>query len=168
VVRGFCRAIDTLNEWVAKCVSFLFIPLAGIVAIDVLLRFGFNRPLIWSWDINSQLLGVLVILSGGWTLLKEGHVRIDVLWGRLSLRKRAMVDLITSLFFFLGIGVLLWQAASAALVSVQTGERYSSYFAPPIYPLKIIIVLGIFLLLLQGIVKFIRDLLLLTKGGDRP
>lgn len=168
MIRGFCRTIDTLNEWVAKCVSFLFIPLAGIVAIDVTLRFVFNQPLIWSWDINSQLLCVLVILSGGWTLLKEGHVRVDVLWARLSPRKKAIVDLITFLLFFFSIGVLLWQAASAALVSVQTGERYSSYFAPPIYPLKIIIVLGVFLLLLQGIVKFIRDLLLLTKGGGRP
>jgi TRAP-type mannitol/chloroaromatic compound transport system permease small subunit len=166
--RGFCRAIDTLNEWVAKATAWLFIPLAGIVAIDVALRFGFNRPLIWSWDINSQILCVLVILSGGWTLLKEGHVRVDVLWNRLSSRKKAVLDLITFLLFFFAIGILLWQSASAALVSVQTGERYSSYFAPPIYPLKIIIVLGIFLLLLQGIVKFIRDLSLLVKGGGRP
>jgi TRAP-type mannitol/chloroaromatic compound transport system permease small subunit len=79
-----------------------------------------------------------------------------------------MVDLSTFLLFFFAIGILLWQSASAALVSVQTGERYSSYFAPPIYPLKIIIVLGVFLLLLQGIVKFIRDLLLLTKRGGKP
>jgi len=168
MVRGFCRTIDTLNEWIAKGTMWLFVPLAGIVTIDVILRYGLNRPLIWSWDINCQLLGVLVILSGGWTLLKEGHVRVDVFWARLSPRKRTMVDLITFLLFFFAIGILLWQSASAALVSVQTGERYSSYFAPPIYPLKIIIVVGVFLLLLQGVVKFIRDLLLLTKRGGRP
>lgn len=168
MVRGFCRVIDTLNEWAGKVTMWLFIPLAGIVTVDVILRYGFNRPLIWSWDINSQLLGVLIILSGGWTLLKEGHVRVDVFWGRLSTRMKALVDLITFLLFIFAIGILLWQSASAALVSVQTGERYSSYFAPPIYPLKIIIVVGVFLLLFQGIVKFIRNLLLLTKGEDRP
>jgi len=167
-VQRFCRGIDTLNEWAGRIVAWLILPLALIGTAEVIARYVFNRPIIWSWDVGVQIMAVFVVLGGGWALLKEWHVRVDVLWGRLPPRKKVMVDLIIFPLFLFGIGVLLWQSASAALVSVQVGELYSSYFQPPIYPLKIIVVLGFFLLLLQGIVKFIRDLLLLTQGEGRP
>jgi len=163
MIKDFCHIIDTINEWVGKCAMWLFIPIAGIVTLDVILRYIFNHPLIWSWDITIQLLCALVILSGGWTHLKEGHVRVDVFWARLSSKKKAILNLMVFPLFFVGIGVLLWQSSTAALYSIQTKERYSSYIAPPIYPLKIIIVLGIFLLLLQGIVNSIRNLIQLLK-----
>ena len=167
-MQRFCRGIDTLNEWVQRIVKWLFIPLILIVTADVIGRYVFNRPFVWSWDINSQIFGAFAILGGGWALLKERHVRLDVLWGRLPPRKRVIIDVITFLLFLLCVAILLWQSGLATLHSVQTGERFSSYFAPPIYPLKIVVVLGVLLLLLQGVAKFIRDLLLLTQGEGRP
>jgi len=167
-VQRFCGAIDALNEWAGRIVAWLFLPLVLIATAEVVARYVFDRPTPWAWDVNVQIMAVLVVLGGGWGLLKGWHVRVDVLWGRLSPRKKVMVDLIIFPFFLFAVGILLWQSASAALLSVQVGELYSSYFAPPIYPLKIIVVLGFSLLLLQGIVKFIRDLLLLTKGEGRP
>ena len=77
---------------------------------------------------------------------------------RLSLRRRAVLDLITSLFFFLAIGVMLWKESLVAWTSVQKQEALLSVFSPPIYPLKVFIALGVLLLLLQGLAKFIRDL----------
>ncbi|MBI5967453.1 MAG: TRAP transporter small permease subunit [Deltaproteobacteria bacterium] len=158
-MKSFCRSIDFLNEWVGKISGWLIIPLTLLVIYDVTLRYVFNRPTVWAWDINIQLLGALVVLGGGYTLLHGGHIGVDVLVVQLSSRRRAMVDLITSLFFFFSIGVLLWKAVGEASFSVQIRELYTSVFAPPIYPFKILMVVGILLLLLQGMVKFIRDLI---------
>ena len=76
-----------------------------------------------------------------------------------------MLDLITFPLFLFTVGIISWQSASAALVSLQFRERFSSYFASPIYPLKILVALGFFLMLLQGIVEFIRRLRTLEGNG---
>ena len=111
---------------------------------EVIVRYVFKRPQVWSWEVSIQIIAGLVVLGGGWGLLKKWHVRIDLLWARLPLRKKVMLVLITFPFFLFAVSIILWQSASAALVSVQFRERFSSYFAPPIYPLKIIVALGFF------------------------
>jgi TRAP-type mannitol/chloroaromatic compound transport system permease small subunit len=167
-VTRFCRAVDAGNEWMGKIVAWVFLFLVVISMIEVILRYFFDHPTIWAWDVNVQLLGSLTILGGGYTFLHDSHVRVDALRMRLSERKRGVLDLITSSFFFLGMGVLLWIAASEALSSIQTRERYSSYWGPPIYPFKMIIVLGVFLLVLQGIARVMRDVLIVlgSKRGE--
>jgi len=162
-MKSFCRFIDSLNERVGKISGWLIIPLTTLVTYDVILRYVFNRPTVWAWDINVQLLGTLVVLGGGYALLHDAHIGVDALVIHLSARRRAIVDLITSAFFFFGIGVLLWKAALDAWFSLEIRELYSSVFLPPIYPFKILMVIGILLLLLQGVAKFIRDLITATS-----
>jgi TRAP-type mannitol/chloroaromatic compound transport system permease small subunit len=163
----FCQIINNLNDWVGKIFGWLIIPLMLLVVFDVILRYIFNRPTIWVWDINVQLLGTLVVLGGGYALRHGAHIGVDALVGHLSPPKRAMVDLITSFFFFFGVGVLMWKATMDAIFSVQIKELYTSVFAPPIYPFKILMVLGILLLFLQGVVKFIQDLNLILKKESK-
>src|SRR4030042_1971010 len=112
---------------------------------------------------REQLSGARVVLGGGYALLQDAHIGVDALVIHLSARGRAIVDLITSAFFFFGIGVLLWKAALDAWFSLEIREVYSSVFSPPIYPFTILMVIGILLLLLQGVAKFIRDLITLTS-----
>lgn len=166
-MQRFCHVVDTLNEWIERIISWFLIPLVLIGTAEVIARYVFKRPQVWSWEVSMQIMAGLVVLGGGWGLLKKWHVRIDILWGRLPLRTRVILDLITFPLFLFAVGIILWQSASAALVSVQIRERFSSYFASPIYPLKIIVALGFFLMLLQGIVEFIRNLITLKKE-NRP
>jgi len=158
MVKRLSQSIDSLNEWVGKNFGWLIIPLILLVVFDVTLRYVFNRPTTWAWDINIQLLGALVVLGGGYALRNGAHIGVDALVIHLSPKKRALVDLCTSAFFFFGVGVLLWKAAGDAWFSWQIKELYTSVFAPPIYPFKILMVVGILLLFLQGLVKFLRDL----------
>lgn len=150
--------IDILNEWVGRVLSLLIIPMTLIAVIEVILRYVFNRPTIWAWDINMMLLGAFSILAGGYVLLKQGHVTMDVVVTRLSPRVRAVIALITSLLFFYCMGLLLWQSGLAAQESIMIREEINSVWGPPIYPLKILWPIGVFLLLLQGVAAFIRDL----------
>ena len=155
---AFVRFINAVNEWVAKYFSLLIIPLVLIVALDVVLRYIFNRPLLWSWDVNMQLLGVIAVMGGGYALLKRGHIGVDVFAMRLSPRARAILDMITAPLFFLGIGVLLWKSGQTAWTAVIREETTVGAVSMPLYPFRVIMVIGILLFLLQGIAKFISDL----------
>ena len=108
------RIIDKTNEWVGKAVSFLLIPLVLITAYEVVMRYIVQRPTIWSWDLNIQIFAAIIMLGGGYTLLNKSHVVVDVLVVNMDARKRAILDLITSFFFFMGMIVLLaggWEMA---------------------------------------------------------
>ncbi len=157
LLNGFCRGIDLINEWMGKIVGWLFIPFTILVIMDVITRYVFNSP--WYYiDVNIQIMGTIVMLGAGYALLHSGHVRVDVLINLLSPRKQALLEIILFPLFATCIGVLFWKTLEAASLSIELREHYASGLAPPFYPYRIIITLGVLLLLLQGIVNFIRKL----------
>ncbi len=160
----FCHAIDAINKHVGMVICYLTLPLLAFVVTEVVLRYVFNRPTIWVWDVNVQLLAVLAIMGSGHALFAKTHVTVDVIVSRLSPRKRAIVDLITAFLFFFCIGTLVWQGTISGWRSVVGRESYTSVWAPPIYPLKMLVPVGAFLLLLQGIANFIRNLKIVTHA----
>ena len=127
------------------------------------MRYVFNSPTIWAWDINIQLFALVVFMSGGYTLLKNGHVNIDVLYSRLSPRGQALLDIITFPIFLIFMGVLVWKLGGMAVQSVEEGEVMSTIFAPPIYPLKVAITIGTFLFLMQGVSNLLKNIRILTR-----
>jgi len=166
MAEAFCRVVDRVNEWTGRVVSLAFVPLAAVVMTEVVLRYFFNSPTIWAWDILIMLTVLLVILGVGTTLLYRGHVIVDVVAGRFTPRVRAIVDMITSSLFFFGIGALLWYAIREARRSVLMEELLTGIWMPPLYPLRIVVAIGLFLLLIQGISKFIRDLRI-ARGSEK-
>jgi len=162
----FLHWIDKTNEWVGKIAAWLVLPLVLFTVMEVVLRYIFNNPTVWAWDVNIQLMLVFIALGGGYALLYGTHVSVDVIVTRLSLRGRALIDLITGPVFFTAICLLLWQVLLYTLNSVLIREHYTSTWSPPIYPGKVLMAIGILLLLLQGIAKWIRDLMVvLHKEG---
>jgi len=164
-IKIFLRSIDSISEWTGKMVSFLIIVITGVTIWEVILRYIFNSPTIWAFDAAYLIFGAYGVLGGAYTLYFKGHVNVDILYGRLPLRIRAIIDLLTYPFFFLFCGLLLWKGGDMAWDSLKIMERGSSAWSPPVYPIKLTIPLGAFLLLLQGTAKFIRDLFMFTKGG---
>ena len=162
-LERFADRIDTINEWAGKISAWFIVPLTLIVTLDVTLRYVFNRPTIWAWDINVQFLAVLVIMGGGYVLLKGGHIGVDVLVAGLSQRKRAMVDVALFPLLAFALGALLWETIGEAWSSIKIQELYSGVFNPPVYPLRVVIVVGVLLLLLQGISQLVKNILILTQ-----
>ncbi len=154
---SFCHAIDIVNQRVGRAASYLVLPLLAIVIMEVILRYVFNRPTIWGWDVNVQLLAALVIMGAGYTHFAQGHIIIDVFVGKLPRQKRAILDMVTALLFFFCIGALVYQGSVSGWYSLTTNEHYTSVWNPPIYVIKMLIPVGATLLFLQGLVKFIRD-----------
>lgn len=125
---------------------------------EVAMRYFFNNPTKWVWETNGFLLCVYVALGGGYTLLIRGHVKVDLVYDRLSTRTKSIVDLVSSLFMFVFLGLLLVQGFKMGLFSLHILEHSPTIFRPPIYPFKLILVFGIFLFLLQGVANFVRNI----------
>jgi TRAP-type mannitol/chloroaromatic compound transport system permease small subunit len=155
-----------INEWTGKIAAWLIMPLVFIATFEVILRYVFNRPTTWAWDINQWLMAGLTILMGGYILLKNGHVTVDVIVRRLSPRARAIIDLVTFLVFFVGIVALLWAGTGQAWQALMRREESGTIFRGPIYLVKMAWPVGVFMLLLQGVAKFIRDLIIVIQPKE--
>ncbi len=155
-LERFLRAIDLMNTWVGRIVAYLLIFLMLIMTYEVVMRYIFTRPSLWAMEMNQCISVALVALGGGYALLNGKHINADVLYGRLGERTRAIFDLVTAPLFFLFIIVLIWQTLDVAIESWELKE-YSQMAGIPIYPARIIMVVGAFLILSQGFAKFVRD-----------
>jgi TRAP-type mannitol/chloroaromatic compound transport system permease small subunit len=166
-MQRFAETINRVNEWVGKAVSFLLVAMVATICYEVTARYFFNRPTIWSFDISTYLLGIYCLLGGGFALLRGGHVNVDILYGRFTFRKRAVLDCITSFFFFIFIAVLVWNGWKMSYHSFLQKETSGTILDWPLFPTMFMVPTGAFLLLLQGIVKFANDLLTAITG-KRP
>lgn len=162
-VAAFCHVIDAISEWVGKGISYLVILMVLLLVYEVIMRYAFNNPTVFAHEASLFLYGTTGMLAGAWVLRHEGHVRMDAIYGRLSLRTRAIIDLATAPLFFLLVGVVLWTGWDMAYFSVKVNEHTQTPWGPPYYPLKLAIPLAALLILLQGIVKFIRDFFLFYR-----
>ena len=165
-MEKFLKAIDRINEQTGKAVSYLVIILVAVVLYEIFVRYLLNSPTIWAHEISQMIYGAYVILLGGYVLQRKGHVNVDILYNRFTPRTRAVIDLFTWLLFFYFCGLLLVKGWEMAWDSLLVLETEPTSFAPPVYPIKMMIPLGALLILLQGLAKFIRDLRLVISGKE--
>ncbi|MCX5838761.1 MAG: TRAP transporter small permease subunit [Deltaproteobacteria bacterium] len=156
--------VERINGFLVKIlgVIVLFIMLTGVY--EVAMRYLFNHPTSWVWELNGFLLTVIVSLAGGYVLMKKSHVRVDVIYQAFSTRTKAIIDVVTFAFTLLFLGVLLWQTSIMGFQSLQFFEHSQTDFRPPIYPFKIIMCIGVFLFLMQAVLDFVRNLKIAVKG----
>jgi len=158
--------IDKINRWIGKAVSVFVLLVMSITLLEVFLRYGFNRPTIWVHETSQQMFSIAFLLGSAYTLQKGGHVRVDILYLRLSTRGRAIIEIVTSLFYFLFIGVLLWKGGEMAYESVTMLERTQTPWEPYVFHVILALPIAAFLLLLQGIADLIRNLKTLVSGKN--
>jgi len=162
------RILDTLTNWVAWPVKWIVLLLAFVNCYEVVMRYVFGQPSIWAYDVSYMLGGSFFVLGIAYALLTKAHVRVDVLYVRWSARTRALVDIVLSLIlFFPAFTVLLYKLVPWVVRSWARQEKASgSFWLPPIYPLKTIILIAVVLLLLQGISELCKDIKVLIGNNE--
>ncbi len=158
--------IDRLNTWLGKSTGVLAFFVAAAIVYEVVVRYFLNRPTVWANESTIFAACALYMLAGGWALLEDRHVRIDLFYHRFSTRRRAAVECLTYPFFALYIVVMIWASVNYAWESIRVGETTMSPWNPPIYPMKILLTLGLLLIFLQGTARLIRNLDLLRKRSS--
>lgn len=157
-IKTYVRCVDAVNRRVGKLVLYLVFVMMGILLFSSISRTFFNVPFDWTMEMAQFTMAAYYLLGGGYSMQLQAHVRMDVLYERWSERKRAMVDVLTSGFLIFYLAVLLYGGISSTLYSLEYGQRNYSSWGPPMAPIKIIMVIGIILMLLQAVAVFFKDL----------
>ena len=163
-MKDFLKTIDRISEETGKGVSYLVVFLTAVILYEIFARYLFKSPTIWAHEVAQMIYGAYVLLLGAYAMKQGVHVNVDVLYGKFSPRTRAAIDLFTWLLFFYFCGLILVKGWEMAYESFEMGETAPTPFAPPLWPIKMTIPLGALLILLQGLAKFLRDLMLVISG----
>lgn len=159
------KSIDGLSLSIGKFAGFLIPVLAGVVLFEVCMRYIFSASQSWTFEMSQFLFGTTFVLGGAYTFYHKAHVNVDVLYGRLSPKGKAIMDLITSIFILIFLGVLIWKGWEVAWRSFLLGERTESGWAPPIWPIRMLIPIGAFIMLLQGVANILRQTISVLWSG---
>ena len=155
LVRVIDKFTDTTGVWVA----WLNLPLVLAVAWEVIARYAFNTPTIWSYDVTYMLYGTIFMLGAAYALHKGAHIRTDFFFEKWSIRTKGVIDSIAySVFFFPSIFVLMLVSGAEGWYAFEIGEASEQTpWRPILWPFKWVVPLACLLLLIQGVSETIKS-----------
>jgi TRAP-type mannitol/chloroaromatic compound transport system permease small subunit len=155
VVRAIDRFTDTTGTWVA----WLNVPLVLAVSYEVIARYAFGAPTIWSFDVTYMLYATIFMLGSAYALHKGAHVRTDFLFENWSIRTRGAIDSVAYLvFFFPSLFVFLIVTGHEAWYAFDIGETSEQTpWRPILWPFKAVVPLTCLLLMIQGVSETIKS-----------
>jgi TRAP-type mannitol/chloroaromatic compound transport system permease small subunit len=153
----FCDAVDRANEWLGLAWGYGILVVTLAVIYEVVARTLLDSPTTWSNETVIYVSAVAYLLGGAYAHQHNRHVRIDLIYERLSPKMRVRIDIFTSVFFFLYIGSLVWVGGQMAWDSFMQNETTGTPWNPLIWPVKMAIPLAAVLLILQGIANLLRE-----------
>lgn len=192
-MRGYIRVIDRMNRLIGRIAMYLIFVLMGVLLWSTLSK-AISTPSLWTLETAQFVMVAYYILGGPYSIQLGSNVRMDLFYGDWSPRTKAMVDGFTVFFLLFYLVVLFMGAVSSTayalgyfgmepfaffgdlfLTLVTEGiaaaqeklgfmERSSTAWRPPLWPIKIVLCLGVFLMILQALAEFFRDIEYLREG----
>jgi TRAP-type mannitol/chloroaromatic compound transport system permease small subunit len=162
VVRAIDKFTDTTGTWI----SWLAVPLVLAVTYEVISRYFFDAPTIWSFDVTFMLYGTLFMLGAAYALHKGAHIRTDFFWERWSVKTKGIIDAIAYIaFFFPSLLMLLYVSGHEAWYAFEINETSEQTpWRPILWPFKAVVPLACLLLLIQGISESIKSVYAARTG----
>lgn len=168
-VQQVLHTVDHISTWIGKAFAWLIVVLMLLVVVEVFKRYAMNAPTAWIFDASNMLYGTLFMMGGAYTLAHDGHVRGDFLYGNMTPRRQASIDLFLYVLFFLpGVVALTWAGWTYASESFAIREHTFNADPLPLYPFKAIIPFAGAIVLLQGLAEILRCLVCLKTGVWTP
>jgi TRAP-type mannitol/chloroaromatic compound transport system permease small subunit len=152
--------IENISEWTGKTTAWLCLAVALLLTFESFMRYVLNNPTIYSAEIAMSTGVAIYVLGLAYTQLHRQHVRVDVVWRLLPPRGKTLIDIIVSILFLFPLLIaLVYVSTTELLFSWSIKEILAdTYLYPPAWPIRLIIVIGLFLFIPQGIADLIRDL----------
>lgn len=164
LTAGWTGAIDRLSYITGEFVSYWSVIAVFVYYYEVVARYVFNSPTIWAHEGMYLMFGMQYLICGAYAMLTENHVRVDVFYAPLSPYRKAVADILTSVFFFIFAGVLLVTSWIFAMDATRVSEVSFTDWRISYWPIKWAMVVGAVLLVLQGVSKFAQDFRALSQA----
>lgn len=156
-IKSYVRVVDAINYRFGRFAMYLLFLLMAVLlwsSISGILRFN----AIWTLETAQFVMVAYYMLGGPYSLQLDSNVRMDLLYHNWSPRTRAWVDAFSVFALLYYLGVLLYGAVDSTVYALQYGERSPTAWRPYMAPIKIVMVVGISLMLLQTVAFFFRDI----------
>ena len=151
------RLIDGLTERVGKAIIWLILVVTLIAASNAVMRYTFNYSSNAFLEIQWYLFSAIFLFGAGYTLMRNEHVRIDLIAGRFSKRGQAMIDIFGIVFFLLPMAVaVMYLSWPIFLLALHNNEQSSNAGGLVVWPVRLLVPVGFFLLVIQGISELIK------------
>jgi TRAP-type mannitol/chloroaromatic compound transport system permease small subunit len=153
----YVAVVEAINIWLGRIVMYGIFVLIAILLWSSVSKVFFV-PSLWTLEMAQFALVTYYILGGPYCLQRGSDVRMDLLYSTWTDRQRAWVDAFTVLFLIFFLGVLLYGAVDSTIYALDYDERSYSSWRPYMWPIKIIICIGLALMLLQAIAELFKDI----------
>ncbi|TWH00646.1 TRAP-type mannitol/chloroaromatic compound transport system permease small subunit [Mesorhizobium sp. J18] len=154
----FVRYVDAMNYRIGRVAMYLLFVMGAMLLYSTLSRIIFGVPINWVLEMSQFMLSAYYLVGGAYALQMDQHVRMDLFYGRLDARRRAVTDAFTILFVIFFLVVLLVGGISSTNYAIQYNQRNYTAWSPLLWPIKVVMTIGVFLMLLQCISTFIKDI----------
>jgi len=160
------RAIDAFTDATGTLVAWLIVPLVAVVAYEVVARYAFSAPTIWSFDLTYMFYGAIYMLGAAYALHKGAHIRTDFFFEKWSIRTKGVIDSTAYIVFFFPsifvFGLVGWTEGYYAFSIGETSEQ--TPWRPILWPFKMVVPLACVLLLVQGVSETIKSVYAARTG----
>lgn len=152
------KLLDLVTEWMGRVGMLLILYCMVFALTDVFLRYVLNSPSLWIGTTLQAALVLLACMAGGYAYVHDEFVKLDLFYANFSTRTKAVCDVLTAVFTFMFLGVLIWKGFQSAMISIKLNQVTPTAVRIPIYPIKTIIPLSACVMLLLTIRRFYRDI----------
>ena len=158
LIKYYIKFIDYISLKTGRATMYLVFVMMFILILSFVTRNIINIPLIWIIEMAQFVMTGYYLLGGGYSMLTDDHVRMDLIYSKLKDKTKALLDSFTSIFLVFYLVVLSYGSISSLTYTIETNQRLFTAWAPYVWPIKSIMTFGILLMLLQSIAIFFRDL----------
>ena len=163
ILKRICFWIDTINSWVGRFVAWTTALVVAVVFIDVVMRYVFQTSFVFAQELEWHLFAFIFLIGAGCTLLKDGHVRVDIFYQRMGPKGQAWINLLGVLFLLIPgcylIIVTSWQFVYNSFAVMENSPDPGGI--PYRWVLKACIPVGFILVLAQGLSLGIKSLMII-------
>ncbi|MDE2791669.1 MAG: TRAP transporter small permease subunit [Paracoccaceae bacterium] len=153
---AYVRIIDRINFRLGRLVMYGIFFMVGVLLWSSISK-TFFLPSLWTLEVAQFAMVAYYILGGPYSIQLGANVRMDLFYGGWSARKKAWFDAFTVLFLIFYLGVLLYGGLESTSYSIAYNERNPTAWRPLLWPVKVIMCIGILLMLLQAVSELIKD-----------
>jgi TRAP-type mannitol/chloroaromatic compound transport system permease small subunit len=153
----YVRYVEAVNRVVGRFAMYMIFAMIGLLLYSSISK-TFFVPSLWTLEMAQFSMAAYYLLGGGYSMQLDAHVRMDLLYGNWSPKRKGFTDSLTAFCLVSYLSLLLFGGFSSTEYALRYGETSYSSWSPYMAPIKIIMVFGIILMLLQAIAMFFRDL----------
>ena len=158
IIKYYVNTIDYISLKTGRATMYLVFVMMLILILSFVTRNIINIPLIWIIEMAQFVMTGYYLLGGGYSMITDDHVRMDLIYSKLKDKTKAVLDSLTSVFLIFYLVVLFYGSISSLTYTIETNQRLFTAWAPYVWPIKSIMTFGIGLMLLQSIAIFFKDL----------